>query len=43
MRARILIFLAALLADAVIAPPQPWPLVIAVVVYLAVVFPALGR
>ena len=43
MRTRILAFLAILLLDAAFIRTQPWPMVIGVAAYLAIVFPALGR
>lgn len=43
LRARILIFLAVLMADAALVHQQPWPMAVGVVAYLALVFPALKR
>ena len=43
LRARILLFLAALIADAVFITRQPWSMVVACAAYLLIVFPALRQ
>lgn len=43
LRWRILLFLAALIADSIFVRTQPWTMVIGVVAYLAFVFPAVAR
>lgn len=43
MRARVLIFLAALMLDAAFVRTQPWPVIVGCAAYLVVVFPALKR
>jgi hypothetical protein len=43
MRARVLIYLAILMLDAVFVRTQPWPVIVGCVAYLVVVLPALGR
>jgi hypothetical protein len=43
LRTRVIVFIAVLLGCSVAPLSTPWPLVIACVVYLVVVLPAIGR
>jgi hypothetical protein len=43
LRARVLVFVLALMVISIVPPPRPWPIILGGAIYLLVVWPKIGR